>query len=61
MKILIIFFGKIIIIASRSLIDIPSILIAAAALAVLIVIKKIQEPYIILIAAAIGLLLKTVL
>jgi chromate transporter len=53
--------GAVIIIASRSLIDIPSILIAAAALAVLIFIKKIQEPYIILAAAAIGLLLKSVL
>ena len=53
--------GSVIIIAFRSLIDIPSILIAVAALAVLIFIKKVQEPYIILAAAAIGLLLKSVL
>jgi chromate transporter len=60
--------GAVIIIASRSLIntstsmiDIPSVLIAAGALAILIFYKKVQEPYIILAAAAIGLLLKSVL
>ncbi|MBT9485640.1 chromate transporter [Sediminibacterium sp.] len=54
-------FGAVIIIATRSIIDIPTALIAAAALLVLIYYKKIQEPYIILIAALVGLLIKNVL
>lgn len=52
--------GAVIIIASRSLVDIPSVFIAVAALAVLIFIKKIQEPYIILLAAITGLLFKMI-
>jgi chromate transporter len=54
-------FGAVIIIAIRSIIDIPTALIAVAALLVLIYYKKIQEPYIILIAALVGLLVKNVL
>lgn len=54
-------FGAVIIIATRSIIDIPTALIAVAALLVLIYYKKIQEPYIILIAALVGLLIKNVL
>jgi chromate transporter len=52
--------GAVIVIASRSLVDIPSVLIAVAALAVLIFVKKIQETYIILLAAIIGLLFKMI-
>jgi len=42
-------------------IDIPSVLIAVATVLALLYIKKIQEPYIILVAAVIGLVLKTLL
>jgi chromate transporter len=51
--------GSVIIIALRSVVDIPSALIALGALLALIYIKKMQEPYIILIAALIGLALKS--
>jgi chromate transporter len=50
--------GAVIVIASRSLIDFPTILIAIGSLLILVYIKKIQEPYIIGFAALIGLLLK---
>ena len=39
-------------------IDIPSVLIAGATILTLIFVKKIQEPYIILVAAIIGMILK---
>ena len=42
-------------------IDIPSVLIAVATVLALLYVKKIQEPYIILIAAIIGLILKSFL
>ncbi|MGI8952530.1 MAG: chromate transporter [Chitinophagaceae bacterium] len=42
-------------------IDIPSVLVALATMLVLLYIKKIQEPYIILIAAIVGLILKLLL
>lgn len=50
--------GAVIIIATRSIIDIPTALIAIASLLTLIYFKKIQEPLIILIAALAGLLIK---
>jgi chromate transporter len=50
--------GSVIIIGLRSIIDIPTALIAVAAVLSLLYIKKIQEPYIIGIAAIIGLLIK---
>lgn len=50
--------GAVIIIASRSLIDIPTVCIAVAAIASLLYFTKLKEPYIILIAAALGILLK---
>lgn len=50
--------GAVIIIASRSIIDIPTVLIAAGTVLGLIYIKKLQEPYIILLAAIIGLIIK---
>lgn len=50
--------GAVIVIATRSIKDIPTALIALASLFVLIYAKKIQEPIIILIAAMVGLALK---
>ena len=52
--------GAVCIIAIRSLIDIQTLLMAIASLAALIYLQKIQEPWIILIAAIAGLLLKLV-
>jgi chromate transporter len=51
--------GSVIIIGLRSIADIPTALIAIAAVMALLYIKKLQEPYIIGIAAVIGLLIKT--
>ena len=50
--------GAVIVITTRSIIDIPTALIAMATAFVLIYIRKVQEPYIILIAAVAGLLIK---
>jgi len=50
--------GSVIVIGMRSIKDIPTALIAVAAILSLIYIKKLQEPYIIGVAAAIGLLIK---
>lgn len=52
--------GSVIIIGRRSVIDIPTALIAAAAVLALIYIKKMQEPYIIAAAAVIGLIIKSI-
>ena len=52
--------GAVIVIALRSVTDIPTALIAVATVLTLIYVKKIQEPQIILIAAALGLMLKLV-
>jgi chromate transporter len=51
--------GAVIVIAARSIIDVPTALIAAASLIALILIKKNQEPFIILLAVITGMLLKT--
>jgi chromate transporter len=51
--------GSVIVIGLRSIIDIPTVLIAVAAVLALIYVKKLQEPYIIGIAAIVGLLIKT--
>jgi len=51
--------GSVIIIGLRSIIDTPTALIAIAAVLGLIYIKKLQEPYLIGIAALVGLLIKT--
>ncbi len=51
--------GSVIVIGLRSIIDMPTALIAIAAVLALIYIKKLQEPYIIAIAAILGLLIKT--
>lgn len=53
--------GSVILIAMRSVVDIPSALIALASLLTLIYFKKIQEPYIILVAALAGYALKVFL
>jgi chromate transporter len=53
--------GAVVIIATRSIIDLATILIAIATVFVLLYFKKIQEPYIIIVAAIIGLILKTFL
>ncbi|HLP22406.1 MAG TPA: chromate efflux transporter, partial [Chitinophagales bacterium] len=52
--------GAVLVIASRSIIDVPSAFIALGALLGLIYIKKLQEPYVILIAAVAGILLNLV-
>jgi len=52
--------GAVVVIGMRSIKDIPTALIAAATLLALIYFKKLQEPLLILIAAAIGLILKIV-
>ncbi|HAH23913.1 MAG TPA: chromate transporter [Prolixibacteraceae bacterium] len=51
--------GAVVIIATRSITDLATSLIAMATVFVILYFKKIQEPYIILIAAIIGILLKT--
>ncbi len=53
-------FGAVLVIASRSIVDIPTILIAFGSALVLIYVKKIKEPYIIGIAGLIGLVLKLI-
>lgn len=52
--------GAVIIIGTRSITDITTAVIAILSVLALIYIKKIQEPYIILISAIIGLILKTI-
>lgn len=52
--------GAVIVIAIRTIIDIPTALIALTTIVVLLKFKKIKEPQIILIAAVIGLILKLV-
>jgi chromate transporter len=53
--------GSVVVIASRSINDLPTILIAAGSLLALIYVKKIQEPIIILIAAIIGIMIKLII
>ena len=50
--------GAVMVITTRSIIDIPTALIAMATAFALIYIRKVQEPYIILMAAVAGLLIK---
>ncbi|TCD26463.1 chromate transporter [Pedobacter psychrodurus] len=50
--------GSVIVIGTRSIKDIPTAFIAVAAILALIYIRKLQEPYIIGVAAIIGLLIK---
>ncbi|GAC1300652.1 MAG: hypothetical protein NVSMB24_01730 [Mucilaginibacter sp.] len=50
--------GSVIIIGLRSIIDIPTALISILSVLAMIYIKKLQEPYIIGIAAIIGVVIK---
>lgn len=52
--------GSVIIIATRSIVDIPTAIIAISAVLILIYSKKIHEPHIILAAALVGLLIKSI-
>ncbi len=51
--------GAVIVLAKRQFTDIPSVLIAVVAAFILIQFKKVQEPFIILAAALLGLLIKS--
>ena len=53
--------GAVIVIATRSIIDVNTALIAIATVFALLYIKKIKEPYIIAIAALIGIVIKLIL
>lgn len=52
--------GAVVIIGTRSISDLATALIAIATVFAILYLKKIQEPYIILIAAVIGLIIKTI-
>ncbi|MHC0441872.1 chromate transporter [Flavobacterium sp. 3-210] len=52
--------GSVIVISSRSIIDVPTAIIAILTILALIYLKKIQEPYIILIAGIIGIFIKLI-
>lgn len=53
--------GAVVVIAIKSITDISTAVIATAAILVLVYFKKVQEPYIILVAAIVGLILKLVI
>ena len=53
--------GAVGVITSRSILDVPTTLIAIATIFALLYIKKIQEPYIIAVAAVVGIIIKLVL
>jgi chromate transporter len=53
--------GAVLVIAKRTLTDIPTILIAIITAAILFRFKKIQEPFVIIAAAAVGVIMKLVL
>lgn len=50
--------GAVVVLGRRSIQDIPTALICIAVIAMLLLVKKVQEPFIILVAAGIGLLIK---
>jgi chromate transporter len=52
--------GAVIVIAIRTIKDIPTALIAVSTILVLLKTKKVKEPYIIIVAAAIGIVLKAI-
>jgi chromate transporter len=52
--------GSVVVIAGRSIIDIPTALIAVTSILILIYIKKVNEPFIILGAAILGLVIKSI-
>jgi chromate transporter len=53
--------GAVVVIATRSITDIPTALIAFATVFVLLYIKKMQEPFIIAIAALLGIIIKLII
>lgn len=53
--------GAVLVIATRSIIDIPTALIALASIFALIYIKKLKEPHIIAISALLGIIIKLLL
>ncbi len=53
--------GSVIVIASRSITDITTALIAVATVFALVYIKKLQEPYVILVAAVVGVFIKALI
>ncbi len=52
--------GAVIVIATRSITDIPTALIAIATIFALLYIRKIQEPYVIAVAALLGIFIKLI-
>jgi chromate transporter len=52
--------GSVIIIATRSIIDIPTAIIAIVAMLTLIYIRKVQEPCVIMAAAVLGVIIKSI-
>ncbi len=53
--------GAVLLIGKRTLIDVPTVLIAVTTAALLLKYKKLQEPFIILAAAAVGVVIKLVI
>jgi chromate transporter len=53
--------GAVLVLAKRTLTDVPTVMIAIATAAILFRFKKLQEPFVILAAAALGLFLKLIL
>ena len=51
--------GAVIVLGRRSIQDVPTALICIAVIAVLLLVKKVQEPLIILVAAVLGILIKS--
>ncbi|QIL40227.1 chromate transporter [Pedobacter sp. HDW13] len=52
--------GSVVVIATRSIIDLPTALIAVASGIALVYIKKLQEPHIIIAAALLGIIIKSI-
>jgi chromate transporter len=53
--------GAVVVLAKRTLTDMPTILIALSTAIILFKFKKLQEPYVIIVAAVVGIILKTIL
>ncbi|MEJ1238094.1 chromate transporter [Chryseolinea sp. T2] len=53
--------GAVAVLAKRTLVDVPTLLVAIVTAAILFRYKKLQEPYVIIVAAILGILLKTLL
>jgi chromate transporter len=53
--------GAVLVLGKRTLTDIPTVLIALTTAAILFRFKKLQEPYVIIVAATIGILIKLII